>query len=340
MEYRIKDVSLSCGSENELKIGGYINVTERESETLYSKKRGKWFNEVMKRGVFQSAINKAKEIPLLVEHNWDNCIATTANRSLELVEDNIGLKFTATIQDKDIYEKVKSGVINSCSFGFRALKEAIEPVSDRLEKRFVSDIELLEVSLVKNPAYVGSLVEQRNLEEAEAQDTQVETVEAVEPVEAVEAVETNEEAEERESVCIAPANVNVNSQGDVTAETSSARSEVDNSHDVPVNASTDNLTVLGDVESKEEAEQEVVKEFVDELIEQKINEIEDAEHIEEIVKEDLEVVQEIHQELQEEMKIEHEIIEESIKAESMRLNAEIVKLRLELIKLQKMKELI
>lgn len=331
MEYRIKDVQLSCGDEGQLKIGGYINVTERASETLYSKKRGKWFNEVMKRGVFQSAISKAKEIPLLVEHNWNNCIATTGDGSLELVEDNIGLKFTATIEDRGIYDKVKAGIINSCSFGFRALEEAIEPVSERLEKRYVSAIELLEVSLVKNPAYVGSLVEQRNLEEAEAETKEAEQVEDVKEVEV--------ETEEREVISL-PANVNVNSDGDVTAETEGEKSEVDNSHDTPENATTENLTVLGDVETEEETEQEIVKEFVDELIEEKINEIEMAESIEEDVKFELEVAKEEHQQLQEVMKLEHEFVEEAIKAESMRLNAEIVKLRLELIKLQKIKETI
>lgn len=36
MEYRLKDVSLTC-EEGELRVGGYINVTERESEILFSK---------------------------------------------------------------------------------------------------------------------------------------------------------------------------------------------------------------------------------------------------------------------------------------------------------------
>ena len=161
MEYRIKDVNLQAEDDGLMKVGGYINVTERESEMLYSKRKRKWFKEVMKRGVFQRAIEKAREIPLLFEHNWEKCLATTGDSTLTLKEDNVGLKFEAIIEDRSVYEQVKSGAINSCSFGFRALEEVVEPIDSRLERRFVSDIELLEVSLVSNPAYVGSLAEVR-----------------------------------------------------------------------------------------------------------------------------------------------------------------------------------
>ena len=167
MEIRIKDATLHCGEEDKLELGGYINVTERQSEMLFSKKRNKWFKETMKKGVFQRAINKASEIPLLLEHDWSKKLATTSNGSLELFEDNIGLRFKAEIKNQDVYDKVKAGEINACSFGFKALHENIEGVNQRMEKRYVDEIELLEVSLVQNPAYLGSLVETRAMLEEE-----------------------------------------------------------------------------------------------------------------------------------------------------------------------------
>ena len=160
-----------------MKIGGYINVTERESEMLFNKRNGKWFREVMKQGVFQRAIDKANGIPLLYEHNWDKKLASTFNGSLSLIEDNIGLRFDAVIDDENVYEEIKAGIINSCSFGFRALQEKIEPINSKFEKRFVNAIELLEVSIVKNPAYVGSLCESRSYEEElEKEQAQLEEI--------------------------------------------------------------------------------------------------------------------------------------------------------------------
>lgn len=167
MEIRIKDASLQCLEEGKLEVGGYINVTERQSEMLFSQQRNKWFKETMKKGVFQRAINKAKEIPLLLEHDWSQKLANTNDGTLELVEDNIGLKFRAMIENKEIYDQVKAGLINACSFGFKALHQSIEGVNERFERRYVDEIELKEVSLVKNPAYVGSLVETRAMLEEE-----------------------------------------------------------------------------------------------------------------------------------------------------------------------------
>lgn len=166
MEFRIKDCQLKAEENGSLKVGGYVNVTERESEMLYNKKNGKWFREIMKKGVFQQAIERAgRNIPLLFEHDWNKQLASIEEGSLSLREDNVGLRFDAIIEDESVYQQVKAGIINSCSFGFRALTEEIKSVNSKLEKRFISEIELMEVSLVKNPAYVGSLCEARSYEE-------------------------------------------------------------------------------------------------------------------------------------------------------------------------------
>lgn len=164
-EYRIKDMELQNNEDGSYKIGGYINVTNRESETLYNKKNGKYFKEIMTSGVFEDALERAEEIPLLLEHNWDEKLASTSLGDLKLREDNIGLRFEATIKDESLYQKIKVGIINSCSFGFKVLRERVECINSKLDRRFVDAIELLEVSLVKNPAYVGSLCESRSYED-------------------------------------------------------------------------------------------------------------------------------------------------------------------------------
>lgn len=165
-EFRIKGTELRTVEGDTLNIEGYVNAVGRESELLYSRKRNKWFKEIMEPGVFKRALENNVDIPMLLEHDYDKQIASTSNGTLELTEDSIGLKFKATIQDQELYSSIKNGEINSCSFGFVCEDAEYEFVNNKEEKRYVKDIQLLEVSLVKNPAYIGSLVEARNMEMA------------------------------------------------------------------------------------------------------------------------------------------------------------------------------
>ena len=203
MEIRLKDITLDYNSEQR-KLGGYINVVERSSETLYSKQRGKWFKEVIKAGTFTRALQKNNSIPMLLEHDWARQIAHTANGTLELREDAIGLRFDAVV-DEDTFNEIQKRNITSCSFGFKANEQYFEDINPKMEKRYISNIDLFEVSLVANPAYVGSLVEQRNMEK-ELEDMEKEEVieetkeELVEEVRAEESENTVEEnAKEEES---------------------------------------------------------------------------------------------------------------------------------------------
>ena len=208
-EYRIKDMELQNNEDGSYKIGGYINVTNRESETLYNKKNGKYFKEIMTSGVFEDALERAEEIPLLLEHNWDEKLASTSLGDLKLREDNIGLRFEATIKDESLYQKIKAGIINSCSFGFKVLRERVECINSKLDRRFVDAIELLEVSLVKNPAYVGSLCESRSYEDeltkireaiADLQEKEKELMAQLEDIEVEEAEISKEEITTEENL--------------------------------------------------------------------------------------------------------------------------------------------
>ena len=171
MEYRIKCTDLTIDEQDGQKVAGYINVTERQSETLFDRKSGKWFKETIKQGAFQRALNEAMEIqnrdiPLLLEHNYEKELANTSDGSLALSEDQIGLRFEATIKNDGLLQEIRNRDIKSCSFGFIPKQQDIEEINPKLEKRCVEDLTLFEVSLVRNPAYVGSLVEERTLQEA------------------------------------------------------------------------------------------------------------------------------------------------------------------------------
>lgn len=267
MEIRLKDIKLDYNSEQR-KLGGYINVVERASETLYSKQRGKWFKETIKAGTFTRALQKNDSIPMLLEHDWDRQIAHTANGTLELREDAIGLRFDAIV-DEDTFNEIQRRNITSCSFGMKVNEQEFESINPKMEKRYISNIDLFEVSLVANPAYVGSLVEQRNMEKAlEDMENEVKAQEEVvvdttneERVEEVRAEETTVESSETE--CTVEENTVIEEttnevvQEEEVSSTDSTEVEVEETEERTVDIDTTSSDIKADA-----------KEVIDTVIEQ------------------------------------------------------------------------
>ena len=363
MEFRIKDVDIECNSNSEeMKIGGYINITNRESEVLFSKKRRNWFKEIITIGAFKRSLEKNSDIPLLVEHDFSKEVARTTNGNLFLYEDKLGLRFDAIIEDRDLYNKIQSGAINSCSFGFRVLDEEFERINPKLEKRYVKDLELIECSLVERPAYEGSLVEIRQM------------------MEELEKEQLNEELEKeqpKEEVAPKDATIDVIDSEDEKIENNTHK-ENESGQDNKENT-TDTMTMTMDATEVEETnEEEIVEnsevvEIKDEVeVETKSLEptdkysmspsiiledeksimddarngaIEDAKEVVDGViatkEEELSNVQTEEILLNEHMdyiKEENKKLESSLEFESMRLSKEVVRLRLELLKLKQIKE--
>ena len=265
MEIRLEDIKLDYNSEQR-KLGGYINVVERASETLYSKQRGKWFKETIKAGTFTRALQKNNSIPMLLEHDWDRQIAHTADGTLELREDAIGLRFDAIV-DEDTFNEIQQRNITSCSFGMKVNEQEFEPVNPKMEKRYISNIDLFEVSLVANPAYVGSLVEQRNMEKA-LEDMEKEVIEEVveetkeELVEEVRADKKEEESEKESD------NTDVESQKEEeTTDEVEQEEEVSNS-DVEEEEEEESEKRTVDIDTTSSDVKADAKEVIEEVIEQ------------------------------------------------------------------------
>ena len=292
MEIRLKDIKLDYNSEQR-KLGGYINVVERASETLYSKQRGKWFKETIKAGTFTRALQKNNSIPMLLEHDWDRQIAHTADGTLELREDAIGLRFDAIV-DEDTFNEIQQRNITSCSFGMKVNEQEFEPVNPKMEKRYISNIDLFEVSLVANPAYVGSLVEQRNMEKA-LEDMEKEVIEEVveetkeELVEEVRADKKEEESEKESD------NTDVESQKEEeTTDEVEQEEEVSNS-DVEEEEEEESEKRTVDIDTTSSDVKADAKEVIEEVIEQTQKDAEfygeiakDIDQYKEEVKEDME----------------------------------------------------
>jgi uncharacterized protein len=145
---------------NSIFISGYVNAVERESEFIPSAK-GR-FKEIIKTGAFNKALQRAKDVLLLFNHDDEKRLASISEGNLKLFEDSIGLKAETEISDAAIIERAKSQGFSGWSFGFMPIKQRFEQGKDGIERRFIEDLDLIEVSLLSvKPAYPATSVEIR-----------------------------------------------------------------------------------------------------------------------------------------------------------------------------------
>jgi len=141
-------------------IDGYVNAVGRDSRPITDRRTGEKFVEQMVPGVFKRAIERAKNIPMLLNHNEDRKLGDT-DTNMQLFEDSIGLRVIAEITDPEVVKKAKERKLRGWSFGFVEEKASEEDTSSGMKRRFVEELELKEVSLIderKRPCYQGTSV--------------------------------------------------------------------------------------------------------------------------------------------------------------------------------------
>jgi uncharacterized protein len=112
------------------------------------------FTEYVRPGAFKRSLQSRNRMMLLWNHDTSNPLASTRNGSLQMVEDERGLKVTATLPDttlgRDIAELIRTGVVDSMSFGFSVKRDSW---SQDGQTRYLEDVTLYETSIVSTPAY-------------------------------------------------------------------------------------------------------------------------------------------------------------------------------------------
>jgi len=169
MEIRSLPISLnSVSNDGKLNVSGLVNGAGSISEILQNPINGKQFRETIAKGVFARAISNSDRIDFLSMHDKDLILSTTDNDSLELRETDNGLEMNASITGtswgKDTFQLIKDGIIKGMSFGMRVLNDTWSIASDNIPMRTINDIELFEVSAVRNPAYTSSEIEARDVD--------------------------------------------------------------------------------------------------------------------------------------------------------------------------------
>ena len=108
------------------------------------------YNDIILKGAFKNA--KPQHVKLFFNHEWHGVPIGTVN---SLLEDEKGLKFSAKINDtalgKDVKVAIKDGSINKMSIGYSVLSSEYKTI-DEIEYRYLTDINLFEISPVNFPA--------------------------------------------------------------------------------------------------------------------------------------------------------------------------------------------
>lgn len=149
-------------SEN-LSIEGYFSVFGSNYEI------GPGMSESIAPGAFSNTLGG--DIRALINHDTTLVLGRTKAHTLELKEDSHGLWGKITINPKDgdamnLYERVKRGDVDQCSFGFYIINENTDFRDDGSVHWTITEIELFEVSCCTFPAYEETNIAARSSEKA------------------------------------------------------------------------------------------------------------------------------------------------------------------------------
>lgn len=150
-----------------LTLEGYAALYEVESVPLPGPAGP--FTETIQRGAFAATLANAPDVTLRYQHNLSTIpLARTKSGTLELVEDDRGLRVKAALPDNEFGRPIRDAIarrdISGMSFSFKAIRDAWS--KDRTQRRLVELRIGPEVSVVDFPAYPDTSVFVRSVAEA------------------------------------------------------------------------------------------------------------------------------------------------------------------------------
>ena len=157
----VKEIRVEGAASGKPKISGYAAVFNSRSEDLGG------FVEIVKPGAFSRTLADGADVRALVGHDSNQVIGRNKAGTLDIFEDEHGLRVEIDPPDtsvgRDIVESVRRGDIDSMSFGFIVETDSWN-TEEGQEVRTLEDVELLEVSVVAWPAYQDTEVAVRSME--------------------------------------------------------------------------------------------------------------------------------------------------------------------------------
>lgn len=143
-----------------LTLEGYAAMFDTESEPMMGGR------ETIARGAFTKALERDDLDVRILANHAGLALARTTNGSLELEQDDKGLRFTARLNPnvqaaRDLHALVERGDVTQMSFGFSADIERVDRKDGGYDWRIREVDELYELSPVTFPAYRDTSVEAR-----------------------------------------------------------------------------------------------------------------------------------------------------------------------------------
>lgn len=140
---------------------GYAAVFNSASEPI-----GGRFVEYVAPGAFKRSLSTRNDVKLLWNHDTGQVLGSTRAGTLQLFEDNVGLKAVATLPDtqlgRDTATLLKRGDVANMSFGF-SVPAGGDSWTDGGDVRHLNSVRLHEVSIVSFPAYSSTTASVRSL---------------------------------------------------------------------------------------------------------------------------------------------------------------------------------
>lgn len=153
--YTVQDVE-ARSEDGVMRLSGYAAVFNDASLPLP-------FKEKIAPGAFRKTLTELPDVRLLINHEGLP-LARTKNGTLNLIEDERGLRFDAQLADtqeaRDLWTLVQRGDVDQMSFAFRVIRQNWS--KDKTE-RTLTEVSLADgdVSVVTYPAYPTTSVEAR-----------------------------------------------------------------------------------------------------------------------------------------------------------------------------------
>lgn len=151
--------------DGKLTIEGYFAVFNSNYEI------GPGMSESIAPGAFSNSVSQ--DVRALINHDSTLVLGRAKAGTLELREDSHGLWGRIDINPKDVdamnlYERVKRGDVDQCSFGFEIRSEDTEISEDGNVHWTITEVDpLYEVSCCTFPAYEETSISARRKEEAD-----------------------------------------------------------------------------------------------------------------------------------------------------------------------------
>jgi HK97 family phage prohead protease len=161
-EVRTNSVDFEVRAEGDgMSFTGYASVFNSPSEDLGG------FIEYVAPGAFRRSLQSRNEVKLLWNHDAGEPLASLRGGTMQLVEDDRGLKVTAqlpnTTRGRDVAELLRTKVIDSMSFGFNVIKDSWSADG---KTRTLESVRLFEASIVSFAAYPATTATVRSTDQA------------------------------------------------------------------------------------------------------------------------------------------------------------------------------